>query len=70
MDPYLPLGLTAVVVLVLLNGFFRDEVDLAFRRVRVAQPDGWRVAFARVVGGDPKGNPAGPRWRWTLWGSG
>jgi hypothetical protein len=38
-DPYLPLGLAAVVVLVLLNGFFRDEVDLAFRRVRVEQPD-------------------------------
>lgn len=70
MDPYLPLGLTAVVVLVLLNGFFRDEVDLAFRRVRVEQLDGWHVAFARVVGGDPKANPAGPRWRWTRGGSG
>ena len=60
MDPYLPLGVTAVVVLVLLNGFFRDEVDLPSRRVRMEQLDGWRVAFARVVGGDSKANPAGP----------
>ena len=70
MDPYLPLGLAAVVVLVLLNGFFRDEVDLAFRRVRVEQLDGWHVAFARVVAETRKAHPAGPRWKWTLEGSG
>ena len=70
MDPYLPLGLIAVVVLLLIDGFFRDEVDLASRGLRVEQLEGWRVAFARVVGADSKANPAGPRWTWTLGGSG